>query len=469
MRTLYCNIKFRQLRNSLQLKDTSEQSYHMRFLGNPGTGKTVVARDVGEILSAMSIVVPKTDEGWERGEKFHEVSRPILVGQYVGHTARAVKEAVQKANGGVMFIDEAYSLVQSDDDSFGHEAVDTLIKEMEDNRGHVIVILAGYETEMETFFTSNPGFKSRVPFTFNFEDYTCSELQQIATQMAESEEGKNIKMPQDMRAANAAMQFTTRCCNQLEGCPVLRSRSNGRAVRNTVDAAVRNMANRLMQVEQETGQPQPDEAYTRLEPDDWRQVTADQVEGRLRNPCSSHGELKRVGDLMVQRAVNLFSDDSLEGPQDLEGSLFVVRQVAEDVAQVQALDAVMDERSRRYRQLCASKLNDLAKKTEFTLNLICKDKEIYQQENDGANGGVLDLLKEELARVSDPNQVGATVQQMNIVMQNAGFGIQLLEAIYSSSSPPPAVLPQLDQMCKRKLASVKESRFDSIPYELLKA
>jgi len=463
---LYCNIKFRQLRTSLQLKDTSEQSYHMRFLGNPGTGKTVVARDVGAILAKLDVVSPKTTDGWIPADnKFSEVARSELVGEYLGHTAKKVKEKVKLANGGVMFIDEAYSLVQSKHDKFGHEAVDSLIKEMEDNRGHVIIILAGYEAEMETFFDSNPGFKSRVPFTFNFEDYTCGELGQIASQMLED---RKITMPQDNRTAKAAMSFTTRCCNQLEGCPVLRSRSNGRAVRNAVEAAVRNMATRLMVLEKETKEPQPDEAYTILDPEDWRKVTALQVEGRLRHPCSAQGELKRIGDLMVQRTVKLFSDDSFEGPQELEGQLFVVRQVAEDVSNVQALDHVMDERSRRFRQLCTSKLNDLAKKTQFTLNLICMDTEMYRQQY-GNNGGVLDLLKEELAKVGDPNMVRTTAQQMNMVMQNAGFLMQLLEAIYSSSSPPPPELPQLDQLCKRKLASIRESRFDSIPYDLLTA
>ncbi|CAE7775904.1 spoVK, partial [Symbiodinium microadriaticum] len=112
-----------------------------------------------------------------RGEM--EASRADLVGEYVGATALKVQKVVQEAMGGVLFIDEAYALVQGSRDSYGVEAVDTLIKEMEDNRAHLIVILAGYTKEMDDFFNSNPGFRSRVPFSFSFEDYTCPELVQI--------------------------------------------------------------------------------------------------------------------------------------------------------------------------------------------------------------------------------------------------------------------------------------------------
>ena len=108
-----------------------------------------------------------------------EVSRVDLVAKYVGQTAVKVQDAIQRALGGVLFIDEAPSLVQGDRDSFGREAVDTLIKEMEDRRDQVIVILAGYQTEMAAFLDANPGTKSRIAFQFAFPDYTCPELMQI--------------------------------------------------------------------------------------------------------------------------------------------------------------------------------------------------------------------------------------------------------------------------------------------------
>ncbi|CAE7246758.1 spoVK, partial [Symbiodinium sp. CCMP2456] len=115
----------------------------------------------------------------DREPVFNEVARSDLVAQYVGQTAPKVQKEVNKSLGGVFFLDEAYSLVNGERDQFGHEAVDTLIKEMEDKRANFVVICAGYEDEMDAFFDSNPGFKSRVPFTFFFEDYTCPQLMEI--------------------------------------------------------------------------------------------------------------------------------------------------------------------------------------------------------------------------------------------------------------------------------------------------
>lgn len=142
---------------------------HMIFSGNPGTGKTTVARLIGEIYH---------DEGILSKGQFIEVSRADLVGKYVGHTAQMVKKAVEDAKGGVLFIDEAYSLSNSEDD-FGREAIDTLVKEMEDNRGDLVVIAAGYPALMQDFMYSNPGLRSRFPITVEFPDYSAEELLQI--------------------------------------------------------------------------------------------------------------------------------------------------------------------------------------------------------------------------------------------------------------------------------------------------
>ncbi|CAK0842140.1 unnamed protein product [Prorocentrum cordatum] len=178
MKELVAQVKFNMERERLGLPDIGGQSLHMSFLGNPGTGKTVVARIVGELMVAMGAIKPAGGRK-EKDDIVVEVSRADLVAEYTGQTAPKVKQAVQKALGGVLFIDEAYALVQGDRDSFGNEAVDTLIKEMEDNRDKLIVILAGYQTEMATFLAANPGFKSRVAFHFAFPDYTCDELVQI--------------------------------------------------------------------------------------------------------------------------------------------------------------------------------------------------------------------------------------------------------------------------------------------------
>ena len=146
---------------------------HMVFEGNPGTGKTTVANIVGKIYAAMG-ALPNTSS-----DMIHVVSRADLVSQYIGGTAQMVKEACRKADGGVFFIDEAYSLVNSDQDSYGKEAVDTLIQEMENRRDTMMVILAGYKEPMKEFLKANPGFRSRIPTFIEFEDYTEEELYKI--------------------------------------------------------------------------------------------------------------------------------------------------------------------------------------------------------------------------------------------------------------------------------------------------
>ena len=145
-------------------------SLHTAFLGNPGTGKTEVAGIFGKIYCALGILP---------GNKVHTVSRAELVSQYIGGTARCVREACQRADGGVLFVDEAYSLVNSDQDTYGKEAVDTLIQEMENRRDTMMVILAGYEEPMEKFLKTNPGLKSRVPNIIHFQDYNLEEMVRI--------------------------------------------------------------------------------------------------------------------------------------------------------------------------------------------------------------------------------------------------------------------------------------------------
>ena len=144
---------------------------HMVFKGNPGTGKTTVARVLGRIFHVMD-VLPKGH--------LVECERADLVGQYIGHTAQRTREYIQKAMGGVLFIDEAYSLARGGEKDFGKEAIDTLVKAMEDHKDEFVVILAGYRAEMEFFLASNPGLRSRFPIHMEFPDYTCDELLQIA-------------------------------------------------------------------------------------------------------------------------------------------------------------------------------------------------------------------------------------------------------------------------------------------------
>ena len=164
----------KMLREEAGLK-TASISMNMIFTGNPGTGKTTIARIVAEFLAALGIL--------SKGQ-FVEVSRGDLVGEHVGETAKKTGEKVKQALGGVLFIDEAYALCRDKHDTFGLEAIDTLVKMMEDNRENLVVILAGYTYEMEEFLKSNSGLKSRFPNIVEFPDYTPEEMYRIANEIA---------------------------------------------------------------------------------------------------------------------------------------------------------------------------------------------------------------------------------------------------------------------------------------------
>lgn len=153
------------------MKTAEEGTMHMKFVGSPGTGKTTVARLVGKIYNQLGIL--------KRRDVFVECKRADLVGRYQGHSARNVKDKFDEAKGGILFIDEAYSLVQGENDSFGREAVDTLVAELDNRRDSVAVIIAGYTEEIGKFLRENPGLNSRFPAEIVFEDYTPEELTDI--------------------------------------------------------------------------------------------------------------------------------------------------------------------------------------------------------------------------------------------------------------------------------------------------
>ena len=158
---------------------------HMCFNGNPGTGKTSIARIIGKLFAEENII---TGNG-----KFVEIHGRDLVDKFVGWTASNVKEIVSNAMGGVLFIDEAYSLVSDRRGGFEDEAIATLIKEMEDHRNELCIILAGYTDEMRKLIELNPGFESRIQFTINFSDYNEEELYQIFTELCKKEKYKLSK------------------------------------------------------------------------------------------------------------------------------------------------------------------------------------------------------------------------------------------------------------------------------------
>jgi SpoVK/Ycf46/Vps4 family AAA+-type ATPase len=163
-------------------------SRHLVFAGNPGTGKTTVARLYGRILTALGLL--------SRGHLV-EADRGDLVGEYVGHTAPKTQAIFRRALGGVLFVDEAYALVPyGQGNDFGQEAVSTLVKLMEDHRDEVVVIAAGYPGDMERFIDSNPGLASRFTRTLTFEDYTSDELVRIVEHQARQHD---YQLPSDTR------------------------------------------------------------------------------------------------------------------------------------------------------------------------------------------------------------------------------------------------------------------------------
>lgn len=204
-----------------------EVNKHMIFTGNPGTGKTTIARIVSKYLKAIGVL---------SGGQLVEVSRGDLVGRYQGHTAPLVNQVVKSAIGGVLFIDEAYSLYRGEDDSFGLEAIDTLVKGIEDNRDNLIVILAGYSYEMEEFLQANSGLKSRFPNIIDFPDYTGEELVEISKLTAKS---KGYQIDEEILDPLKAFYDNVQAKNAREA-------GNGRLVRNKVEEAILNQSRRLV-------------------------------------------------------------------------------------------------------------------------------------------------------------------------------------------------------------------------------
>ena len=220
------NIQVQQRRAAAGFK-TASLSMHMIFTGNPGTGKTTIARLVARYLKAIGAL---------KGGQLIEVSRGDLVGRYTGHTAPLTNSVIESALGGVLFIDEAYSLYRGEQDSFGLEAIDTLVKGMEDHRDELVVILAGYTKEMETFLTANSGLASRFPNKIEFPDYTADELMDITTVLAK---GKGYRL---------AESCTFPLLGYYKRRQALDSRTagNGRLARNTLEKAIFNQSRRLV-------------------------------------------------------------------------------------------------------------------------------------------------------------------------------------------------------------------------------
>jgi Holliday junction resolvasome RuvABC ATP-dependent DNA helicase subunit len=206
---------------------TLDVAQHLVFTGNPGTGKSTVARLIVQIYRALGIL--------EKGQLI-ETDRAGLVAGYEGQTAIKTTNVAISALGGGLFIDEAYALLRNDNDAFGHEAIDTLVKLMEDHRDGLVVIVAGYPVEMDDFIAANPGLKSRFALTIVFDDYTDDELVAIFCEMAKQS---------DYTVSPGVIE---RLRELLADEPRDRGFGNGRFVRNVFEAAAVSLSTRIADI-----------------------------------------------------------------------------------------------------------------------------------------------------------------------------------------------------------------------------
>ena len=234
-------LRVQQIRRERDLP-VLDQSRHLVFTGNPGTGKTTVARLLAQIYRTLGVV--------ERGHLV-ETDRAGLVAGFVGQTAGRVVAAFDRADGGVLLIDEAYSLARGGENDFGREAIDTVVKLVEDRRDSLVVILAGYTDEMEALVGANPGMRSRFPKTIHFPDYSDDELVRIFAAI-----GAAGRYTLDAGAESALRRHLAAQTRD-------RGFGNGRLARNLFEAAVANQASRLVKIDEPT-----DEQLTTLTAED---------------------------------------------------------------------------------------------------------------------------------------------------------------------------------------------------------
>ncbi len=225
-------LKFLKIREEKGFKESNTFNLHTAFLGNPGTGKTTVAKMLGQIYKSLDLL--------SKGH-VHEVGRVDLVGEYIGQTAPKVKKAIDKARGGILFVDEAYALSDRGDDGkdFGKEVIEVLLKEMSDGKGDIAIVFAGYPKEMQSFVTSNPGMGSRISSMIHFSDYVPDELMEIAAYAADKRDIKINDEGNVLLHKKIVEAYRTRDAHF----------GNARFVNGIIEECKQNMALRLMKVE----------------------------------------------------------------------------------------------------------------------------------------------------------------------------------------------------------------------------
>ena len=286
VRTLTNFLQVQKQREDAGLPKT-DLSLHMVFAGNPGTGKTTVARIVGKIFGAMGVV---------QSGHLVETDRSGLVAEYAGQTGPKTNKKIDEALDGILFIDEAYSLVADEsDDAFGREALQTLLKRMEDDRHRLVVILAGYPEPMERLVRANPGLSSRFSRTLTFEDYQSPDLGRIFELLCQS---NHYRISSPVRR-DLLLGFDWLYTNRDEHF------GNGRLVRNIFEDSIRNLANRISTVA-----PITTELLTRIQPQDvqfpisdphWHQQSKEEI--RFRVECPGCEKISQVIEKALGRRV----------------------------------------------------------------------------------------------------------------------------------------------------------------------
>ena len=284
-------LKFLKMRQEQGFQENYNLSLHTVFTGNPGTGKTTVAQMLGRIYHSMGLLSKGT---------IMEVGRAELVGKYIGQTAPKVKEVIEKARGGILFIDEAYSLVRSENDEqdFGREVIEILIKEMSDGPGDLAIVVAGYPQQMQTFLDSNPGLRSRFNLYYHFPDYLPQELLQIADQKAMH---KHIGF--DEPARRFLYEKVTEAYRNRD-----KSFGNARLVSAWVEEAKMNMGLRIVRNSNLTG----------MTPDQWRTITLEDVQVMFKNKKGDLPDIQIDEELLEQALMEL---DALIGMDSVKTEL----------------------------------------------------------------------------------------------------------------------------------------------------